>query len=530
MMESMHFSKGMNFGEHVNMDSNALGRSPLHCGSSASFDFNDMYKYINNNNNNSNNNIDNNNDHNIDNSNNSNKESDSDNNNDNMHSSKIFDSNRNSSSRSAEGDRLNGNNRGRNAAVKKSRMSMLQGETKKNLHTNSFNLFDSLKCHRSYVFDEKRYNDVFDYETFLNERENDALDAHGSDDEICKSSSSYLEVENSLKRSSSYDKVSQVIYKNRCRSSKDCTSSENRDAFADSNLSLHSPSQGVYPLRKRTISCFNFGKSPNRPPKNVSFSDSFPGLNLSIVKMYNPQDPATDCGKQIIKLFNSNSEEEILTKNEKQISEKFPKLKQKSKVAVSDRFLLTRINNLNPDSNSDSKNIDTDCSNNNSNYCKKSSYTGKYKETGRSDATSLKSPKKRRQLTFNDRHLVSSNFKRNMASPVIVLRRLTFNPVTSHIIYFVSVKNLSFQKKVFIRYSLNGWKTYEDIPAAYLSKDDLSEEDRDIFSCSLYIPDKVVDIPIDFAISYQYREESGVVTNWENCNGKNFTCSLKHVP
>ena len=76
---------------------------------------------------------------------------------------------------------------------------------------------------------------------------------------------------------------------------------------------------------------------------------------------------------------------------------------------------------------------------------------------------------------------------------------------------FVSVANLGFQKAVFVRATANRWKSYEDIPAEFLSSD--AELERDRFNFSLPF-----DRNLEFAIAYRVNG----ITFWDNNEGSNY--------
>lgn len=90
----------------------------------------------------------------------------------------------------------------------------------------------------------------------------------------------------------------------------------------------------------------------------------------------------------------------------------------------------------------------------------------------------------------------------------------------------IKVKNITFEKRVFVRLSLDEWETFEDIEATYVPGPGLSySEPYDTFSFSLDIsPTFDVSKKIQFAVCF---EENGN-QHWDNMGGKNYCIVSEH--
>ena len=92
------------------------------------------------------------------------------------------------------------------------------------------------------------------------------------------------------------------------------------------------------------------------------------------------------------------------------------------------------------------------------------------------------------------------------------------NVVIDHLKCFatVKVKNLGYEKDVFVRYTLNNWKTYQDLPAYYLK--DSNSGYADTFAFELNVPDKDEVQEVCFSIAFRCMEQEF----WDNNNNKNY--------
>lgn len=92
------------------------------------------------------------------------------------------------------------------------------------------------------------------------------------------------------------------------------------------------------------------------------------------------------------------------------------------------------------------------------------------------------------------------------------------NVVIDHLKCFatIKVKNLAFEKVVFVRYTLDNWKTYQDLTAYYLK--DSNSGYADTFAFELNIPDEDGIDEVYFAIAFRCAEQEF----WDNNDNKNY--------
>ncbi|BFY97444.1 hypothetical protein BsWGS_00484 [Bradybaena similaris] len=90
----------------------------------------------------------------------------------------------------------------------------------------------------------------------------------------------------------------------------------------------------------------------------------------------------------------------------------------------------------------------------------------------------------------------------------------------------IKVKNIAFEKKVFVRLSLNEWETFENIDATYVPGPGLSySEPYDTFSFKLEIPPNFdVSKKLQFAVCF---EENGN-QHWDSNGGTNYCVVSEH--
>lgn len=85
---------------------------------------------------------------------------------------------------------------------------------------------------------------------------------------------------------------------------------------------------------------------------------------------------------------------------------------------------------------------------------------------------------------------------------------------------YIVVKNLSFQKRITIRYTLTEWKTFSDIDAFFINSLD-PFRDRFMFSIKIHkslIENTTESARISFAIKYEFRDR----VYWDNNSGNNY--------
>ncbi|KAJ8898203.1 hypothetical protein PR048_003563 [Dryococelus australis] len=82
---------------------------------------------------------------------------------------------------------------------------------------------------------------------------------------------------------------------------------------------------------------------------------------------------------------------------------------------------------------------------------------------------------------------------------------------------YVRVRNLDFHKSVYIRYTLDGWKTFSDLQASYI--DGSCDGFSDRFSFKLYAHTVNIGSKVEFAIRFQCKG----VQYWDSNLGANYT-------
>lgn len=83
----------------------------------------------------------------------------------------------------------------------------------------------------------------------------------------------------------------------------------------------------------------------------------------------------------------------------------------------------------------------------------------------------------------------------------------------------IRVLNVSFEKQVYIRITLNNWLSYYDILADFMPNSCGSETDQFCFKISLVPPFQKDGVKVEFCIRY----ETSVGTFWANNDDKNYT-------
>ncbi|NWR49469.1 PPR3A phosphatase, partial [Regulus satrapa] len=101
----------------------------------------------------------------------------------------------------------------------------------------------------------------------------------------------------------------------------------------------------------------------------------------------------------------------------------------------------------------------------------------------------------------------------------VVLESVLLLPGITCMNGIVRVLNVSFEKQVYVRMTLNNWLTYYDILADFMPNSCGSETDQFCFKISLVPPFLKDGIKVEFCIRY----ETSVGTFWANNNDKNYT-------
>ncbi|XP_071793027.1 protein phosphatase 1 regulatory subunit 3B-like [Asterias amurensis] len=87
------------------------------------------------------------------------------------------------------------------------------------------------------------------------------------------------------------------------------------------------------------------------------------------------------------------------------------------------------------------------------------------------------------------------------------------------------VKNLSFEKSVSVRFTVNGWESYRDIGATYVQRNQEGQKDRyDSFSFTFDIPQKMKGETIEFCLCYTCKGKS----YWDSKGGENYRIISQH--
>ncbi|NXN42863.1 PPR3A phosphatase, partial [Rhinoptilus africanus] len=101
----------------------------------------------------------------------------------------------------------------------------------------------------------------------------------------------------------------------------------------------------------------------------------------------------------------------------------------------------------------------------------------------------------------------------------VLLESIVFLPGVTCMNGIVRVLNLSFEKLVYVRMTLNNWLSYYDILAEFMPNSCGSETDQFCFKISLVPPYQKDGAKVEFCIRY----ETSVGTFWANNDDKNYT-------
>lgn len=99
-----------------------------------------------------------------------------------------------------------------------------------------------------------------------------------------------------------------------------------------------------------------------------------------------------------------------------------------------------------------------------------------------------------------------------------VLESTEHLPGSTSVKGIIRVLNISFEKLVYVRMSLDGWQTHYDILAEYVPNSCDGETDQFSFKISLIPPYQKDGSKVEFCIRY----ETSVGTFWSNNNGTNY--------
>ncbi|NXO00257.1 PPR3A phosphatase, partial [Rhinopomastus cyanomelas] len=101
----------------------------------------------------------------------------------------------------------------------------------------------------------------------------------------------------------------------------------------------------------------------------------------------------------------------------------------------------------------------------------------------------------------------------------VMLESIVFLPGITCMNGIIRVLNVSFEKTVYVRMTLNNWLSYYDILAEFMPNSCGSETDQFCFKLSLVPPYQKDGAKVEFCIRY----ETSVGTFWANNNDKNYT-------
>ncbi|KAJ2714250.1 hypothetical protein H4R19_001829, partial [Coemansia spiralis] len=124
-------------------------------------------------------------------------------------------------------------------------------------------------------------------------------------------------------------------------------------------------------------------------------------------------------------------------------------------------------------------------------------------------------------------HKPAPSFAAFEASPVVVEQVVLADPRRASAVVRGSVKvhNLAFEKDVAVRYSLDGWRTAEEIPATYsrmLAPGQSGRPSVDRFEFLLPLPaSALVSLPATLALCVRYRVAGA--EHWDNNAGSNYS-------
>ncbi|XP_075065114.1 protein phosphatase 1 regulatory subunit 3A [Mixophyes fleayi] len=107
----------------------------------------------------------------------------------------------------------------------------------------------------------------------------------------------------------------------------------------------------------------------------------------------------------------------------------------------------------------------------------------------------------------------------------VALESVDFIPGTTSMKGLIRVLNLSYEKQIYVRMSLDDWQSYYDLLAEYVPDSCNGETDQFFFTISLASPYQKEGATLEFSICY----ETAVGTFWENNEGRNYvlTCEKK---
>lgn len=93
--------------------------------------------------------------------------------------------------------------------------------------------------------------------------------------------------------------------------------------------------------------------------------------------------------------------------------------------------------------------------------------------------------------------------------------------ITGQVTGTIKVRNIAFEKEVFVRFTLDGWVTFEDVAAYYVNPSDGPGYGNlyDTFAFNLSLPNQLPESGLQFAVCFRCR----VGTFWDNNDSRNYS-------
>ncbi|KAM6954434.1 protein phosphatase 1 regulatory subunit 3C-B-like [Aplochiton taeniatus] len=138
-------------------------------------------------------------------------------------------------------------------------------------------------------------------------------------------------------------------------------------------------------------------------------------------------------------------------------------------------------------------------------------------------------PGTRLQLGFPQPSADFQVFRTRLAESMVLLENCCMTE--TNLQGTVRVRNVGFQKDVFVRVTFDSWRRHRDVPCSYLQKR-YGGPETDIFIFDITFP-KALDVKekIEFCVGYVPGGQS--TSHWDNNNGHNysvFVCASTHLP
>ncbi|KAK2142808.1 hypothetical protein LSH36_912g01030 [Paralvinella palmiformis] len=108
-------------------------------------------------------------------------------------------------------------------------------------------------------------------------------------------------------------------------------------------------------------------------------------------------------------------------------------------------------------------------------------------------------------------------FRNKLESSNVALENVILKDYT--LVGTIKVKNIAFEKKVAIRYTTNGWKSFRDVNATYVPTSNKGSLPYDTFSFELEVsPKQDTASKLEFAVLYSVHDNE----YWDNNSGQNY--------